>query len=319
MTSELLAVADHRAGVGLFDTASFEHVETIAVPPEPHELAFDPARRLLYATITYRSGFYGHNEKASELVVIDVDRREAEVVDLAPEHAPHGIVVREDLVYVSVEEGPAGEGGLLLLDPGTRKVMDRIATGAPGPHWFVPTPDGAKAYVTNKEAPFVSVVDLAARKVADRIPVPTSEGLAIAPDGLRAFVASPMYGLDPAPGAPGIRVIDTATDKIVKVLEVGGPVIPVHVTADGTLLAAEVSHDGGRLNVYEPHTLALRGRVDVGAFPLTIHSSPDGSRAYAANGGSGTVSVVDLETLTLTATMTVSAGSAHGLATIPAT
>ncbi|MBO2454556.1 hypothetical protein J4573_46235 [Actinomadura barringtoniae] len=318
MTSELLAVADHRAGVGLFDTASFEHVETIAVPPEPHELAFDPARRLLYATITYRSGFYGSEAKASELVVIDVDRRSADVVDLAPEHAPHGIVVRGDLVYVSVEAGPAGEGGLLVIDAGTRKVVDRIATGAPGPHWFALTPDGAKAYVSNKEAPFVSVVDLASCEVVGRIPVPSSEGLAMTPDGRRVFVASPMFGREPGPGDLGIRVIDTAAGEVVQVLEVGGQVIPVHVTADGTLLAAEVAHDGGRVNVYEPDSLALRGSVDVGVFPLTLHSSPDGSRAYAANGGSGTVSVVDLKTLRVTATMNVSAGSAHGLAIIPA-
>ncbi|MFB6892699.1 hypothetical protein ACFCX4_25685 [Kitasatospora sp. NPDC056327] len=60
-----------------------------AVPPEPHELLFDRARRLLHCTITCRYGFYERpGARGSELLVVDPDRRApVRTVDLAPEHA----------------------------------------------------------------------------------------------------------------------------------------------------------------------------------------------------------------------------------------
>jgi DNA-binding beta-propeller fold protein YncE len=54
---------------------------------------------------------------------------------------------------------------LLVIDPKKRTVEAAIATEGTG-HWVAVLPDASKAYVTNKDdKPFVSVIDLKARKL----------------------------------------------------------------------------------------------------------------------------------------------------------
>ncbi|GAA1272757.1 hypothetical protein GCM10009665_70870 [Kitasatospora nipponensis] len=190
-----------------------------------------------------------------------------------------------------------------------------------------PSPSG------NKEAPFVSVLDLERGELVDRIEVPGSEGLAVSPDGRQLVVAAPKVDFGrPLKAAPGLRVIDTATGRVERTLPVGGPVFPVHTTTKGLILAGELRMDTsehsalgaqlpGTLSVFDPHGYELLGRVEVGRFPLTITSSPDGERAYVANVSSSTVTVVDLNRLEAVAELTVARTGepgAHGLAYLPA-
>ena len=51
--------------------------------------------------------------------------------------------------------------------------------------------DGAKAYVSNKDTAFLSVIDTGARRVSGRIEVPEgSEGIGLSPDGKRLYAMS---------------------------------------------------------------------------------------------------------------------------------
>ena len=56
-------------------------------------------------------------------------------------------------------------------------------------HWVAVLPNASKAYVENKnDRPFVTVIDLKARKVIGHIPVPNgTEGIAASPDGKRVM------------------------------------------------------------------------------------------------------------------------------------
>ncbi|MFD9357132.1 YncE family protein [Streptomyces sp. NPDC060031] len=334
---DVLAVASQSGPtITFFDAVDFRRLGVLEVPNEPHELCFDLVRRRLYATITYRSGYYHANGgRAHELVVIDPDRRRiVDIVDLAPERAPHGIAMDPsgELLWVSVEAHGAEEGALVALDADTLKPVRRLSVAAPGPHWFTLTPDGSRAYSANKEAPFVSVVDIGSGAVADRIEVPGSEGIAASRDGRFVYVAAPKGDFavaGPVPDA-GVRVVDTATGALVRTHRTNGLVFPVHVTATDLVLAGELRMRAGRsaLGVHEPGLLhvygkdgAERGCVEVGAFPLTITSSPDGRYGYVAAVWSSTVTVVDLERVEAVATLHVDrAGEpgAHGLAYIPA-
>ncbi|MET7800078.1 YncE family protein [Streptomyces decoyicus] len=333
---DLLAVVSQTGPtVTFFDAATHERLEVIQVPPQPHELCFDPDHRLLYCTSTYRSGFYHANEgPAHEITVIDVDSRTVvATLDTSPDHAPHGLALDRERgrLYVSVEATDTEPGGVLIIDTRTHTRLGRIPTMAPGPHWFALTPDGRQGFATNKEAPFVSVVDLDRGVCTGRIPVPGSEGLALAPDGRHAYVAAPKADFHaPSSAPPGIRVIDTATHEIIRTLPTRGQVLPVHVTATGTLLVGELhpdaspdgplgSHLPGVLTVFAPGTLAPVGEVEVGHFPLTITSSPDGRLGYVSGNLSSTVTVVDLNTLSPLATLEVDRtdiSGAHGLAYI---
>src|SRR5262245_55941248 len=74
---DVLAVASQSgATVSFFDAATDRRLGEVEVPAEPHELLFDPHRRLLWCANTYRGGYYGdHRGRCSRLVAIDPDTR----------------------------------------------------------------------------------------------------------------------------------------------------------------------------------------------------------------------------------------------------
>ncbi|MFI6771179.1 YncE family protein [Streptomyces sp. NPDC050355] len=334
---QLAVVSQTGSTVTFFDAATHERLDVLRVPPQPHELCFDPDRRLLYCASTYRSGYYHANTgRSHEVTVIDVDTRTiVATLDISPDHAPHGLALdrTRSRLYVSVEATDTEPGGVVVIDTRTHARLGRISTMAPGPHWFAVTPDGRHGYATNKEAPFVSVVDLDRGVCTHRIPVPGSEGLAVAPDGRHVYVAAPKAEFPtPSPAPTALHVIDTATHETVRTLPTKGQTMPVHATADGTLLAGELRQATtsggplgtqlpGALTVFAPDTLTPRGEVQVGRFPLTITSSPDGRLAYVSGLLDNTVTVVDLQDLSPVTTLTVDRtddSGAHGLAYIPA-
>ncbi|MFE4360082.1 YncE family protein [Kitasatospora sp. NPDC056800] len=336
-TGDVLAVVSQSgSNVLFFDAATDRHLDTVRILAEPHELCFDPTRRLLWCTSAYHSGYYGANSgRRTEVTVIDADtRRVVDVVDLAPEHGPHGLALdtARGRLYVSVEGGPDRPGGVVVIDTGTRRPLGRIDTEAPGPHWFAITPDGRTGFATNKEAPFVSVVDLDRGVLTAKVEVPGSEGLAVSPDGARVYVAGPYFSTTATPApTPGIRVIDVATASVTDVLPTDSPALPVHLTPTGRLLAGEVrsvpeagSPLGrqlpGRLTVFAADGHQRLGSVEVGLFPLTVTSSPDGRLAYVSCAVSSTVDVIDLAALEPVARLEVprlGEAGAHGLAYLP--
>ncbi|MEU6480351.1 YncE family protein [Streptomyces sp. NPDC047017] len=331
-------VSQSTAAVSFFDAASDQYLGAVETLAEPHELCFDPVHRLLWCTQTYRSGFYhAHSGRRTELTVIDPDlRRVVEVVDLAPEQAPHGIALDavRNRLYVSVEGSADRPGGVVVIDTGTRRPVGRIDSGAPGSHWVALDAAGRTACVANKEAPFVSLLDLERGTLTAKAGVPGSEGVAVSADGTRAFVAAPYNGSFAAPGdrpAPGIQVVDIESATVVDTLPAQDPVMPLHLTGAGLLLAGEVAVEPerrpggvrmapGRLTVFSAATGERLGGLEVGRCPLTITSSPDGRIAYVASYASGVVDVVDLrasERLARIKHAGFGETGTHGLAYIP--
>ncbi|WP_315832135.1 hypothetical protein [Bradyrhizobium prioriisuperbiae] len=158
--------------------------------------------------------------------------------------------------YRAASGGNEAENGLALVDLGTPTTSpSRIATGA-GPHDIVVDNEGRVAFVTNAGADTVSVIDLAAKRIARTVPAghrPTV--LAYSALARRAYVAAedgklttvsaspsaPTATIDGPRGitalrfAPGERfllaaspqagevvVLDTATDRIVQRFPVAG-------------------------------------------------------------------------------------------------
>ena len=95
---------------------------------------------------------------------------------------------------------PAISIAMLVLDPKARKMTKAIDTEGTT-HWIGILPNGAKIYATNKNDPFVTVVNLKSGTVVSKIPVPGgTEGIAVSPDGMRVIVM--------AHTEPGLVVID---------------------------------------------------------------------------------------------------------------
>lgn len=341
--AQLAVVSQSGCTLHFFDLASGRPSDVLPMVPEPHELRFDGQRRRVYVSHTYRSGFFfSHDEKSHEISVVDVDSHElVEVVDVAPEDAPHALALdaAANLLYVSVEEGPAGPGGLIALDRDSGTVTARFSADAPVPHWAVVAPDGRTAYTSNKHSPFASIIDLTGRSPVRRIPVAGSEELCLSPDGERLYIATPTT-VTPDPAARNaICVVDTAAPADPTTVPLPAAPSTTHVTGGGTLLVGSwprktrphrIPYADGVLSVFDATTLEPLAEIAVDVCPVNIASTPDGRTAFVANLISGTVSVVDLDTCAVVDTLTVDVSraggdlsrtthnqGAHGLAYIP--
>lgn len=112
---QLAVVSQSGPTVSFFDAADDRCLGTVETLAEPHELCFDPTHRLLWCTTSHRSGYYHANAgRRTEVTVIDPDnRRIVEVINLAPEHGPHGLALDalHDRLYVSAEGSARRCGG----------------------------------------------------------------------------------------------------------------------------------------------------------------------------------------------------------------
>lgn len=317
--------------------------------PEPHELAYDDRTNLLYITHAYKDGWYvQHSDACTEISVVDcLQKKVVDVIDISPHRGPHGIALdkQNDILYVSTEEGledQGGPGGLVGIDLKTRKVVKAVGAGWKV-HWFVLTPDGKKAFTCNKEAGFISILDMDQEKMLGKIDLPGGcEGPAISKDGRFAYFPTPTVGIG-MKGKQGdfhIQVIDTQACKRVQAIQLEFGAVALHVDSKDRLLVGQYRFGAaptegkmqkplpGRLTVLsspEDHFRQL-GTFETDLVPLTVFAAPDAGRAFAANVFSGTVTVVDLDQMVHERSLAVDTETrkdkllhqgAHGLALIP--
>lgn len=348
MNGDLLLVASQTAEkLDFFDAASLEKLGTISLLAQPHEMAYDPVRRLVYITHTYRDGAYGAGKpKGHEISVVDPDARTVvDVIDIAPFEAAHDVDYDPgaDRIYAGVERNEAGNG-LLVIDAETRQVESQIPLDAPNAHWLSLTPDGSKAYVTHKEAPFISVVDLPARRLLRKIACPGgAEEVDCSPDGRFAFVAAPAAALansedqdgpagdDFPPGArrPHLLKIDAVSDQVAGVLECEEQPAAVRVGPDGRVAVSEIRFPAtgsvgpacGRTSIVDPDSLELLASVQLHEVPFTTRFAADGRTAYVADIMAGRVYVLDLSSYQVKATLDNNPGTpfggTHGMCFVP--
>jgi DNA-binding beta-propeller fold protein YncE len=361
MTNNTLAVVSQSGEtLSFFNATTGEYEGQLTnLRPEPHELAYDSQTNLLYITHAYAHGWYpAHGENGREITIVDCGTRQGkEIIDISPAQGPHYLVLdrAHDLLYCSVEGGlteQPNSGGLIAIDLDTYKLVKSIESGYKT-HWFVMTPNGRKAYTCNKDANFVSVLDLEQESMVLKIDMPVGcEQPAISKDGKYAYFPTPTIpvALKRKPGEFSIEVIDTETDRIVKVVPMDFPALNVHVDSKDRLLLGQYRFDfgpdpvvddgkhklmkgephfqNGRLLIIDPQAKGVEKRrtVEVGTMPLTVFASPDRKRAFASNILDGTVTVVDMERLSVERTLEVDVTrrkdkgmhqGAHGLALIP--
>lgn len=155
--------------------------------------------------------------------------------------------------------------------------------------------------VANKGDRTLGIIDPAARKELAAVPENgvTGHEVIASPDGKTAYV--PIYG-DSGVGKPGtnganIVAIDIASQKIVGNLDFGHGVRP-HCAQFGPkngLLYVSTELDSS-ISIIDPKTLKVVGSVPTGQSESHMFVvSHDGRRAYTANVGPGTVSVLDLD------------------------
>ena len=288
------------AHIRFFDPVTLAERSSLELPTNPHDFAFSADHRRAYVPI-YGPGIYGRNpEPKHQLYVIDLDKRAvARVINLLPYKGPHGIQVAPDgSLYVTAEN----DRKVLHVDPDSGRILQAIDVEGSA-HWIAILPDGSKLYVANKnDRPFISVVDLKTRTLVARIPMPKgTQGIAASPDG-RTVVA-----MDYA--APVVMVIDSKTDQVVDRIALQGQTggaYKAYFSPDGRWLLTMVD---SMITILDASNLkGLQRVLKVGASPMGIGFSADGSTALVANHGDGTVSVVDLSTARVTRTFKAGTG-----------
>jgi len=186
------------------------------------------------------------------------------------------VVIASLSVFRNVKAGPASGGLLvianqkehtvLLVDPDERKELAKVVVGVNG-HEVMVSKDGKFAYV-------------------------------------------PIYG-NSGVGRPGtdgstIDVVDLQARKLVATIDLGKPLMPHRAEwgPDGMLyVTAEL---GNAVDVLDPSTRKIVAEIPTGqkeSHMLVI--SPDGRRAYTANVGAGSVSVLDVVKRSLITTIPV--------------
>jgi YVTN family beta-propeller protein len=276
--------------IRFFDPKTWTEISSIEVEVNPHDIAISPDHKTAYVPI-YGSGIYGRNPNPEHTIaVIDlVSKTQTGTIDVSPYLAPHGIQIdASGTLYVTCDASRK----LLIIDPKTRAIRDAIDTEGTS-HWIAVLRDGSKAYAVNKnDRPFITVIDLKARKIAGRISVPNgTEGISATPSG-KTLVALDYKD-------PVLHVIDTATDAIVDNIplqENNGPGSRVRYSLGGMYL---VTDNGNQQLVNIIKVSDLHGKqmvVEVGKSPMGFGFAPDGHTITVGNHGDGSVSVIDLQT-----------------------
>jgi YVTN family beta-propeller protein len=202
------------------------------------------------------------------------------------------------MLYVTAEL----DRKILVVDPEAGRIVDTIDHEGSG-HWLAVLPSRSKAYVANKDdKPFLSVLDLAARRQIGTVPMPRgTQGITASPDGRR------VIAMDLA--RPEIAVIDAATDTVLDRIALANttdPAYKAYYSPDGKWL---LTMAGSSISIFDGANLhAPQRTLKVGASPMGIGFSPDGKTALVANHGDGTVSVVDIATATVTKTFKAGTG-----------
>jgi serine/threonine-protein kinase len=187
----------------------------------------------------------------------------------------------------------------LLLGIAAVLVTVALAGGVLG---FLLRPSSGQSSTTQPTTPTPT-----APKVIATIPVGTHpDGVAVAPDGRRAYVTNNDAG--------SVSMIDTATNIVTATIPVGRPIGVAATPGSRYLYVANA--DVGTVSVIDTTADDITATIPVGTLPEYVTMAPDGRHVYVANDSSNTVSVIDTATNTVTATLNVGA-EPHGVAIAP--
>jgi YVTN family beta-propeller protein len=182
------------------------------------------------------------------------------------------------------------------------------------PGFVAIAPNGTFAYVANRAAGVVTVVDTAIDTVVATIPIPDGppQYLAFPPDGTRLYVS--VFN-DPDRSINRVAVLDTQTNTVLTTIKVGSRPYALAVKPDGSEIYVP-NHDSGTVSVIDTRSNTLVTDIRVRPNPHWAEFSTDGRFAYTANHESNVVSVIDTATRGVIAEVSVEK-SPHSVAVHP--
>jgi YVTN family beta-propeller protein len=221
-----------------------------------------------------------------------VDRREflarAASLSAVVAFAPESLFERPGRVSVALVTADL-ESSVVAVNVATGRVRARIDTEA-GPRSIERV--GSRALVAHTEHGRISILDapsLEVRSVVRGFGEPRYT--AAAPDGRHAYVTDSGRG--------DVAVVDTATGRVLRRVEVGGPARHVSLDASGTHLWVSLGSKAKRLallDVSRPERPRLAGHIRPPFLAHDVGFAPGGRTAWVTSGDRGTLAVYDLAT-----------------------
>jgi YVTN family beta-propeller protein len=294
---------DHTALVVNLDSRKV--LSKIGVDINGHEVAVAPNHHFGYVPIYGNSGVGKPGTDGSTIEVIDLHAgRAVNIIALGKPLRPHCAKFGPDgLLYVSTELSNA----IYVVDPATGKVVGEIPTGAQESHMFVLSPDGKRAYTSNVGSGSVSVLDVQNRSLITIIPVAkTVQRISISTDGRFVFTQDQT--------TPRIAVIDTATNKLARWIDLPAVVYSSTPTPDGKLLLANAP--SGKLFVIDLSSEKVAASYDIPAAIGEIAIDAASAHAYVSCPQKGTIEILDIKAGKLEPPLALSLG-VDGLAWFP--
>jgi len=191
---------------------------------------------------------------------------------------------------------------LAIVDPASGKILGVVPTGE-GPHEVDVSADGKLAFVTNYGArtpgSSLSVIDLAAKKELRRVDVSPMQR----PHGIWAAEGKVWFT---AESAKLIGRYDPASNKVDTLLGTGqNGTHMVMLSRDGSkIFATNLGSDSVSVFTYAPDGVTWNQTVvPVGRGPEGLDITPDGREFWTAHSRDGAVSILDVETRKVKATI----------------
>jgi YVTN family beta-propeller protein len=218
--------------IGMIRRSSMEIDELPIFFPRPHALALQPLTNTVYTASlgVNQMAAVGFEDEDIELVNVEGEPHALMQFALSPEGRTLAVSAELSHKVMLIDIG----------EPLAPRITDVIDVGAQ-PFDPIFTRDGRWLYVPNKAANTVTVIDMETRRVARVIEgngLAQPHGVALSPDGRFVYISNNNTGAPhdmaamaggehaehapaPAPGLGTVVVIDTETQSIVEVIEVG--------------------------------------------------------------------------------------------------
>jgi YVTN family beta-propeller protein len=227
-------------------------------------------------------------------------RKEVGMRVCAPNQWPKGLAqFRKDWVspyniWVSNQVG----GSVDVVDPSTKKIVSRInCLSAPDRVEF--SRDGNTAYVPDRVEHNVTVIDTRTGAIKAKVPLIDRPNVSVLTRDYKKLYVG-IWPVKPNENRLGyIQVMDTATLKIIKTIEVKGGIHDLWMSADGKDLLA-MSPEGRFMDLFDTRNdhkiwTCCQG-PEIGT--MNMEAAPDGptSRIFFSYGGYSGIIVIDAKT-----------------------
>jgi len=222
---------------------------------------------------------------------------------------PHMVMMSPDGRYVVT--GGTRANKAYIIDTRTLQLVKVIATDI-APEHLAFSPDSRWYYQGNPDGDSISVIDMQSLSKIKTIPgFAEPLNVTFLPDGSKAYVGN--YG------AHWVGVIDVRRHELIKKIQVAD--VPGVAKLDPSKYLGEIhginiampSYDGkylyaadgtlGVVGVIDPREDKVIKHIRVGKDPWRIYMSHDGKYAITPNNGDETISIIDLKSNTVAATL----------------